>query len=75
MAMRELVSIIYDKTFTPRYGIGNSLYHATYGLAGVPYLLLINPERRVLLMGHTTTRCIELLKDIKEKGVKAFEIF
>ena len=66
--------VIYDKTYTSQYGVGNSLYHATYRLVGVPYLFLINPERRVLRMGHNTVSCIKILEDIQEKGIKAFEI-
>ena len=65
--------IIYDKTGTG--GIGGSHYLTTYNLQSVPHLFFINPKRRILRMESGRTNCINLLKEIKEKGCETFEIF
>jgi len=65
--------IIYDKKGTR--GFGDSHYFTTYNLQGVPHLFFINPKRRILRMGFGRTDCINLIKEIKEKDCKAFEIF
>jgi len=53
---------------------GKSLYFSTYCIYEVPQLLLVNSQRRVLLCRKGTNPCIELLKEIKEKGFNALEI-
>jgi hypothetical protein len=61
--------VIYD-----RMDKGRSLYFSTYYIYSVPQLFLINPQRRVLQSRTGTDPCIEFMKEIKEKGCKAFEI-
>jgi len=61
--------VIYDKV-----DMGKSLYFSTYYIYEIPQLLLVNPQRRVLLSRKGTNPCIELLKEIKEKGLKSIEI-
>ncbi|MCL2434542.1 MAG: thioredoxin family protein [Lentimicrobiaceae bacterium] len=62
------------KAICDKINEGKYLYSSTYYIHSVPQLLLINPKRRVLDRRSGTDPCVELIKEIKEKGCKAFEI-
>lgn len=61
--------VILDKT-THNW---ESFYKDTYEIDGYPNLFLVNPQRKIIRRANNKYECIDLLNELKLKGLRAFD--